>query len=349
MRIYYDKLIYKELILMRYAILQDKGNLTYQSGAINFHHSEAEGWPKFSVDFVGICHSDKTLLADPHVLPVIMGHEIVCHEKANTKTQYYVLCNEISCKKCQYCLDHNFSHCENLIELGVNEHGGYAEFIRAPKEYLIPIHFYNPKIGVLVEPLSCVLHAFHRIQTLLPLLKAKPSKMMIMGCGVIGKIFTHLLLHNSLNIELHLYDIEPAAMRFFENCQDLTLARQLDPESMDMVIECSGAAAALKNCSQVIRKSGIIFLFGLYPPQQNLPLTALEILQKELTISSTLAGSGDKINKSSMMEEAIAYISKHQDFFETLLGKSISLKELATTLVQSNLSASTRIIVEPSL
>ena len=171
-------------------------------------HGEVE-WPVWNVHAAGICRTDVLLTRYPSHTPVVLGHEVVCRD---AQGHFYALNNEVVCGACSYCCEGKTSHCCHLRELGVNEHGGFAETVRAPRENLIPFDGTDPRIGILIEPLACAMHAVDRLVIVLGLHSVSVPRVLIQGSGVSGKLIAYVLraLHPKLSI--YLFDTKPDAM-----------------------------------------------------------------------------------------------------------------------------------------
>jgi len=122
------------------------------------------------VKFASICGSDIHLFKgelSTAKIPVVLGHEI-CGEiaeissKANTHLKIndtVVVQPYISCEKCEMCSQGKNNTCENLKIFGINEQGGFAEYVKAPinRVHRFPKEI-DPRLGALAEPLAVAVH-----------------------------------------------------------------------------------------------------------------------------------------------------------------------------------------------
>lgn len=290
------------------------------------------------VKFVGICKTDEQLMREGEAIDIVLGHEVVC--QLPDQDGYYALNNELSCGTCSYCRESQTSHCVQLRELGVNEHGGYAEQICAPEHSLFKFDFQNPMLGVLVEPISCAVRGVERILTAINLLSVSSPNVLIIGGGMSGTLISYLLSHSpQFNGSLFLHDISTADLAWTQKVDIERLAKPL-PDHAHLVVECSGSVAGLATALQVVRKAGVVCVYGVPVSGRPLPIDAHDLFMREITVFASFAGATEQT-----MTQAISYLSEDESFFEGLLGRHISLEELPQQLTHWGPLPGTRTIV----
>ncbi|MEC4985770.1 MAG: alcohol dehydrogenase catalytic domain-containing protein [Oscillatoria sp. PMC 1068.18] len=291
------------------------------------------------VKFVGVCKTDQQLMQTGIEKDCILGHEVVC--SIPNRTEHFALNNELSCGECSYCREGLTSHCLNLKELGVNEDGGYTEKMCVPEKALYPFQFSNPALGVLIEPLSCAIHGFKRILATQKLLAVSQPKTLVIGGGISGTLMTYLL-HNSAEFqgEIALYDLTPKPLPWLEK---LGVERIAKPEAdrSHLVIECSGSPGGLKTAFDLVRKGGLVFIYGVPKPDLSLPMSPHELFMQEVAVLTSFAGATEET-----ITAAIAYIKNDEAFFEKLLGKFIPLEQLSEELTHWSPQPGTRTVVD---
>ena len=131
--------------------------------------------------------------------PIVLGHEI-CAEttkdlgsmKAGTRVAVYPV---LPCLDCRYCLQKRYNLCINMKEIGSTHDGGFAQYIKIPKETiqiggLLPVpDSLSDEEASLIEPLACCLNGFSQINGALD----KDSSVAIIGDGPIGLLHLQLL------------------------------------------------------------------------------------------------------------------------------------------------------------
>ena len=231
--------------------------------------------------------------------PVVLGHEFVgVVEKVGPGVEDYrpgdhvTVDPNISCNAFYYCRNGKPHLCEHLAATGVNYDGGFAELcnVHQKQVYLIPkdLPF---EVGAMCEPVGCCLHGIDlaRIHT--------GDTVMVIGGGPIGLIMMQLAaIAGAVNIIL----LEPVA-------EKRALASQLganlviDPTTEDVpavlaqhgignihvVIECVGRKETMMNAIEYAGRGGTALLFGLTPPDCEIPFMPFVAFQKELTVTAS--------------------------------------------------------------
>lgn len=298
-----------------------------------------EGEVMADVEFVGVCKTDQQLTAEGLESELILGHEVVC--QLPDEEGYFALNNEISCGQCSYCQEGLTSHCQNLQELGVNQHGGYAEKIGVPRKSLHHFDFRNPALGVLIEPLSCAVRGVGRILAAANLLPVSRPTILVIGGGLSGALISYLLTHSSdFEGEIKLYDITKMPIPWAEK---LAIERVEEPEEdkAHLVVECSGSPGGLATALRVVRKAGVVCIYGVPKPGIALPVSPHELFMREIAVLTSFAGATDKT-----MGSAIAHIKSDEAFFEQLLGRVIPLEKLPEELTNWSPQPGTRTLVD---
>lgn len=291
------------------------------------------------VEFVGVCKTDQQLTAAGLDAERILGHEVVCrlpHEKG-----HFALNNEISCGRCTYCVEKLTSHCLNLQELGVNHDGGYAQKIRAPRKSLHPFDFQNPALGVLVEPLSCAVRGVGRILAAANLLPVSRPTTLLIGGGLSGALISYLLTHSpNFDGEIYLYDISKAPLPWVDRL-GIQRVQVLEEDKAHLVLECSGSPEGLATALRVVRKAGMVCIYGVPKKGISLPVSPHELFMREIAVLTSFAGATDQT-----MGTAIEHIKRDEAFFEQLLGRLIPLEKLPTELTSWSPQPGTRTVVD---
>jgi propanol-preferring alcohol dehydrogenase len=108
------------------------------------------GQVRVKVKYCGVCHTDLHIVEgdiQPEEFPIIPGHQIVgfVDEVGDGVSSSY-LGKRVgipwlysACKECDYCKGDNENLCENARFTGYSVDGGYAEYMLAEADYLLPI------------------------------------------------------------------------------------------------------------------------------------------------------------------------------------------------------------------
>ncbi|MBU4444589.1 MAG: zinc-dependent alcohol dehydrogenase family protein [Candidatus Marinimicrobia bacterium] len=250
------------------------------------------------VSACGICGTDiKILAGKSHASPpVILGHEFCgvveeCGNNVQTlvKSDFVSVDPNIFCGHCQYCRKGKVNLCENLIALGVDIDGGFAEYCLVPAKqcYKLP-PLMNPIQAALMEPLSCVIYGF-RCADIQP-----GDSVAIVGGGVIGIMMLKLA---RLSAARQIIIVEPDAKRR-ELCRAIGADAVFNPNGKnadveiikftrggaEVVIECVGSVAAVDQAYRLVKNGGKLIIFGVSSVDQKWTISPYDIFRKDITI-----------------------------------------------------------------
>ena len=224
-----------------------------------------------------ICGTDIHILADPPEYPakegVTIGHEIVgevaeigeCVTSLK-KGDRVIMDNNIACGVCDCCRSGNSNVCSNMVSLGMELDGAFAQYCVVSERNLTKINKDVPiDMAIFAEPLNCVMGGFQK-------LKIMPGdSVLILGGGPIGMYFTKLC-HMCGAGRVFVSEVSDARKEFIcksgadriinpveENLEDEI--RKEYPEGVDIVIDCVGVL--IKDALKCVRPAGQVLLFGL--------------------------------------------------------------------------------------
>ena len=286
----------------------------------------------------GICGSDIGAYKGVNPLvtyPRIIGHEIAGEvvEVGDDETEFKVgdrviIEPYVYCGKCYPCSIGHTNCCENLTVRGVHIEGGMAEYISHPRHLLhkvpagIPWH-----LVPMAEPLVISMHAIKQAET-----KAG-QHVVVTGAGQIGLLAAQyalvlgaipiivdpveerLALARSLGVT---HTINPAKSDAVAEILSITQGRMAEA-----VIECSGAAPAIRGAVDYVSYAGHIVLVGW--PKSEIPMPTGLFTKKELTIRGSR-------NSVGQFPESLRLIAEGKVNVEALLTKTVSLEETPATV-----------------
>jgi threonine dehydrogenase-like Zn-dependent dehydrogenase len=180
-----------------------------------------------------------------------------------------------------------------------------------------------------------------RILAAASLLSVSRPTILVIGGGLSGALISYLLTH-SLNFdgEIKLYDLTKASIPW---AVKLGIERLEEPEQdkAHLVIECSGSPSGLATALEVVRKAGIVCIYGVPKAGISLPISPNELFMREIAVLTSFAGATDQT-----MGKAIKYIKDDEAFFEQLLGRVIPLDKLPNELTCWCPQPGTRTVVD---
>ncbi len=231
------------------------------------------------IELCGICASDLMALngeLTDYSPPVVMGHElsgIVSESRHDAvKIGGRVTVNPmVSCGKCRYCRSDLDKYCPDLYGIGHDIDGGYAEYLRVPKQSVdiggvlaVPLEI-PPEEVLFLEALGCCLNAMR--ETIFN------ESVAILGAGSIGLTFVQL----TKQAGLHTIVIEPLEHRQ-KAAEQLGADQVLDVDEIginqviedteggvDTVILATNNIDAIDLTFKLARRGACINFFGLFP------------------------------------------------------------------------------------
>ncbi len=269
----------------------------------------------------GICATDvKTLLGQgvPQHLPAILGHEVagevydVGEEVSGIAPGEPVTVYPIAvCGQCDFCRANRHSLCRHEFGLAHGIDGGFAELVRIPHQIVhiggvvkIPSTL-DYELAAMAEPLSCGLASFRAS-------RIKPEDtVVICGAGPMGLI--HLLLAkrtgvNAIVIEplphrrklaLQLganYVLDPVTENAVQAVKDLT-----DGDGAEAVITSLGDPKAIQSALPMVKKGGVINIFGGPPAGHTIQLDPRWIHYQEITITGSFASTPEDFRQAARL------------------------------------------------
>jgi len=222
-------------------------------------------------------HSAPTII-DIMKLPVILGHE-TCGEVVEVgecvtniqKGELVSVEPHIFCGVCYYCQTGAALNCKNLAIFGLQTDGAFAEYARVPEICC----WKHPKgtpyeLGAIHEPLGVAVHGVLAGEV-------NGKSVAVFGCGPIGlfaigaskvfgatKVFGLEVAPKRLAMARQLF---PDAILINPKEQDpvKTIMEATDGLGVDVSIELSGNADAMKQTFKVLKREGRISLVGMTP------------------------------------------------------------------------------------
>jgi L-iditol 2-dehydrogenase len=206
---------------MNAAVFYSPNNLGVQEIQLPTDKDEKVG-VMLKVNACAICGYDVRVFRNGHskvTPPIILGHELsgeLLETIATTTTtttttstgiikegSRVAVCPVIPCLNCRYCYNKQYNLCINLKEIGSTVDGGFAEYVKIPKNIIqigglvsVPDNLSNEE-AALLEPLACCLNGFSHIGQITTEEEEKgggkrSSSVVIIGDGPIGLLHLQL-------------------------------------------------------------------------------------------------------------------------------------------------------------
>jgi L-iditol 2-dehydrogenase len=254
------------------------------------------------VAWCGICGTDLHVLHDTfrNFPPVILGHEIAACVVARGKDvsgwsdgdRVCVLgASTVTCGHCIYCRAGEFMFCPERRGMGHGVNGGFARYIVARPDQLFRLPRGFPiEEGALCEPLAAAVHAACELT---------PAHLgdvaFVSGPGPIGLLCLKLLAAQGLKVIMAGTDADAdrlaqaqamgAALIVNVNSDDWqeVVREESGGCGPDIVLECSGVGASVRNCLQIIRPLGHYTQVGHFGRETTIPMDQIAFKQLKMT------------------------------------------------------------------
>jgi D-arabinitol dehydrogenase (NADP+) len=275
--------------------------------------AEPEAGPgevKIKVTQAGFCGTDLHLHHGGFgaKFPLIPGHEgvgIVTALGAGVSDvevgQQVVVNPNAYCGLCAYCRAGDLVRCENLLAVGVNRDGMFAEYVSVPVGQVFVADGLDPDTAVLTEPASCAMHGLER-------LRPRPgTSALVFGAGPTGSLLAQMMASGGVS---HVTVADPAQAKLDtvralgidqtipigriteDNAEQVTAQlRAASPTGAgyDIVVEATGSAVVGNLGLPLLRNGGTLLVYGVAGEDARLSLAPYEIFRRELTVLGSFA------------------------------------------------------------
>ena len=245
---------------------------------------------------VGICGTDLHIMDGEFApsFPIVPGHEFAGEIVAvGAEVTGYAVGDRVAvdpslyCGHCYYCKRARGNQCENWGAIGVTVAGGAAEYVAAPMANLfkLPEHL-AARDAALIEPLSCAVRGFDALP------RAMATSYLIYGSGTMGLMMLELAKRAGAE-SVSVVDLNPARLETAKQLgctAAVTSADELDaPRGWDVVIDCTGVEAAIRDGLGRVGRGGTFLQFGVANYDARVAIEPYEIYRREITITGSMA------------------------------------------------------------
>ena len=184
---------------------------------------------------------------------------------------------------CAQCRAGDMHLCRNLRVIGVHTDGGFAERVVVPEANAIESNGLDPAVVALQEPMGNAVHAAF-VEPI------EGRSVLITGCGPIGLCAVGVAKAAGASLVLAT-DTEPYRLSLATAMGADCVLEATDPETeaailevtggdgVDVVLEMSGASAALDQALRVVTRGGRISLLGIFGEPPRIDLSELVIMK----------------------------------------------------------------------
>ena len=269
-------------------------------------------------------------------MPGVLGHEFSgVIEKVGRGVERFSKGMEIMavhsapCAACFFCKKGLHNLCESIMQTKVL--GAFAEYMVLPKHIVRNNVFIKPKHlsfseAAFLEPLSCVVHSIHSVSM------SRGDTAVIIGAGPVGLL--HLMVLKSLGLKVIV--IEKQRIRLKKALEERA-DRVLSPDKQkvlksiknftknrgaDVVFECTGIPQVWESSIGLVRRGGVVVLFGGCKPGTKVAYDAGRIHYDEITLKGVFH------YKPSEVEQAYKMLSQGTIKVRRLISGQYALRDL---------------------
>ena len=289
------------------------------------------GTIKVDISYCGVCGSDIGIFLGTHPrakAPLILGHEflgIACEDgKRIKKGDRVVPFPLLSCGHCRACRTGNAHVCNSLGLLGIDEDGGICESAYVDEEILFKVpEQLSDKAAAVIEPLAVIVRTIHQSGW-----KAFDTAVVI-GAGPIGMLTGIVLKHIGAS-KIFISDVAPQRLDMAKkfgmipiNANEEKLTKRVkdetDGEGCDVLFECSGAASAALEMTEVTRVSGRICMTAI--PKKPHEINLRDLNFKEQTLI------GSRVYTKEEFAQAVTLAGELESELEMVVSHIVPLDE----------------------
>lgn len=302
-----------------------------------------------SVEACGICGTDLHLLQGDIAqarYPLVPGHEF-CGEVVavgrgvtNVRVGDFVAVDpNLPDGVCQFCRVGRTNLCENYRALGVTVDGACAELVRLPSYVAFPLPADLPRRwGTLVEPLACAVHGFDQIGVRLA------ERYLIYGAGTMGLMLAQLARQAGA-AGVDMVDKNPARFDLAKRLAADRIADTADrfdrSSGWDVVIDATGAVAAIEDGLRRVRRGGTFLVFGVAGAGAQAKFSPFDVYRDEIRIIGSMA-------VLNSFERALALVARGAIDGEAMISHRFSLDDYTTAIDTFKSGVGLKIQILPS-
>jgi threonine dehydrogenase-like Zn-dependent dehydrogenase len=279
---------------------------------------------------LGVCGTDREILsgaygtAPPGEPRLVLGHESLGEVAAaplgcglSVGDLVVGIVRRPDPEPCSACAVGEWDMCRNgrYTERGIKDRHGYgAERFRIEPEFAIKLDPRLGVLGVLLEPASILAKAWDHTERIGGRARGwQPRSVLVTGAGPIGLLAALMGIQRGLHV--HVYDHNKGGPKEALT-RDLGGDYHSDVESLgrlnpDILIECTGVPAVIRECFAATAPAGITCLTGVTQPGKRFELDVGEINRRTVLDNDCLFGTVNANRRHyEMAADALAHADK---------------------------------------
>jgi L-iditol 2-dehydrogenase len=350
---------------MTAAVFQSPKSITIESVPIN---QTSDGSVTLKILSCAVCGYDVRVYNQGHTKvhpPIILGHEI-CAETLQPlngggnstpipEGTRVAISPLVPCLKCYYCLNGKFNLCNDLSEIGSSINGGFAEYIKIPRnnlliEGIVPVpENISDEEAALIEPLACCLNAHSKFRS-----TAENNYVIIIGDGPIGMF--HLQISKLFGAKTFLIGKIPSRIELAKQLgADQTFVnKSMEGSVCDLmsstqniggstVVVATSSSDALDLALKIASKDSVIILFAGMPKSKILKLNPNWLHYNQISLYGSFSAT------PNIMKEAVSLVSQNKISLRKIISNKFALKDIHEAFFATEKYCGFRSIVQPTI
>ena len=264
------------------------------------------GEVRIRVHQVGVCGTDLHIHNGDFnaVFPLIPGHELVGSIDALgdgvtrfTVGEQVTVNPNIYCGKCEYCLAGRLILCTNMLGLGSNFPGFFAEYVTVREDLVFSVEGIDPDVAVFAEPAACAMHGLESLQL-------RPgSTALVFGAGPTGLLLAQLLKTGGAasvtvaaptQFKLDTAEALGIDRTVLIDRDDMagnlaTLLEASGANGYDYVVEATGSTSIGGICVPLTRNGGTVLVYGVTRAEETISFSPFDVFRREISIKGSFA------------------------------------------------------------
>jgi len=302
----------------------------------------------------GICGTDPHILHGlyPATFPLIPGHEYAgVVEGAGSEVEgfrpgdHVAVDPNILCGVCSFCRAGKVHLCKNLVALGVNLPGGFAELsvVPAKQAYLLPKDLPLAH-AALTEPVACCLRGMDLAQI------RSGDRVALFGAGPMGAIMLQLALMQGVVTVIAIDPLEGRRRRAERlgahwvidpgREEPVAAIRDRYPDGIEVVFDCSGNVQAVRQGLEVVMRGGTMMLYGVCSKQERLEISPFWVNDNEITVRGSY-------NNPNTMGRAVDLIAGGRLDAAAVVTHHFPLKSALEAFRAAGSSETLKVLIDP--
>ena len=239
---------------------------------------------------------------------------------------------------CPACAVGEWDMCRNgrYTERGIKERNGYgSDFFRIEPEFLIKIDSALGDSGVLVEPTSVVSKAWAHTESIGRRSRSwQPKTLLVTGAGPIGLLAAMIGAQSGLDVHVldhHDSQQKRLIVRDIGGTFHLGAISDLDSFKPDILMECTGAPAVVRDAFGHVAPGGIVCLVGVSSPGHDFNIDVGDLNRTMVLDNDTVFGS---VNANRAHYEAAVETLQRADksWLERLITRRVPVERWTQSL-----------------